>query len=141
MKINHLLIAGVCILITACQNQKNHSQANFESKNLVSQFDLPDSLSTRRISFVLDLKKSVAKNTWSDFGKKNNEGTLIYFDADWSELFFPNSVVVNKLHKSKKHSDNYWLTKKTDSIPYHMEVMISFNIKDSLEFFFKNPIE
>ena len=141
MKINLLLIAGVCILITACQNQKNDSQASFESNKLVNQFDLPDSLSTRRISFVLDLKKSVAESTWSDFGTKNNEGTLIYFDADWSEVFFPNSEMVNKLHNSKKHSDNYWLTKRTDSIPYHMEVMISFNEEDSLEFFFKNPVE
>ena len=141
MNIKLLLIAGICILTTACQNQKNDSHASFESKKSENQFGLPDSLSTRRISFVLDLKKSVAESTWSDFGAKNNEGTLIYFDADWSEVFFPGSEVVNKLHKPKKHSDNYWLTKRTDSIPYHMEVMISFNEEDSLEFFFKNPVE
>ena len=141
MKIKLLLIAGVCILTTACQNQKNDSPASFESKRSEDQFDLPDSLSTRRISFVLHLKKSVAESTWPDFGTKNNEGTLIYFDADRSEVFFPDSHVNKKLHNSKKHSDDYWLSGRTDSIPYHMEVMISFNEKDSLEFFFKNPVE
>ena len=141
MKIKLLLIAGVCILTTACKNQKNDSQASFESKKLENPFDLPDSLSTRRISFVLDLKKSVAESTWSDFGSKNNEGTLIYFDSDKAEVFFPDSHVINKLHNSKKHSDNYWLSARADSLPYHMEVMISFNEEDSSEFFFKNPVE
>ena len=141
MNIKLFLIAGICIFTTACQNQKNDSQAGFESKKSENPFGLPDSLSTRRISFVLNLKKSVAESNWSDFGTKNNEGTLIYFDADRSEVFFPDSQVINKLHNSKKHSDDYWLTGRTDSIPYHMEVMISFNEEDSLEFFFKNPVE
>lgn len=141
MKIKLLLIAGVYMLTTACQNQKNDSQTSIKSKKSENKFDLPDSLSTKRISFVLNLKKSVAESTWSDFGTKNNEGTLIYFDADWSEIFFPESHVFKKLNNSKKHSDNYWLTERTDSIPYHMEVMISFNEEDSLEFFFKNPVE
>jgi hypothetical protein len=141
MNIKLLLIAGICILTAACQNQKNDSQASFESKKSVNQFDLPDSLSTRRISFVLNLKKSVAESNWPDFGTKNNEGTLIYFDADRSEVFFPDSKMIKKLSDSKKHSDDYWLSGRTDSIPYHMEVMISFNEEDSLEFFFKNPVE
>lgn len=141
MKIKFLLIAGVCILTTACQYQKNDSQTSIESNKSENHFDLPDSLSTRRISFVLNLKKSVAESTWSDFGVKNNEGTLIYFDLERSEIFFPDSHVINKLQNSKKHSDNYWLTGRTDSIPYHMEVMISFNKEDSLEFFFENPVE
>ncbi|MEL4456481.1 hypothetical protein [Lutimonas vermicola] len=141
MKIKLLIIAGVCILTTACQNQKNDSQTSIESSKSENHFDLPDSLSTRRISFVLNLKKSVAENTWSDFGAKNNEGTLIYFNEDRAEVFFPDSSVINKLHNSKKYSDNYWLSGRTDSIPYHMEVMISFNEKDSSELFFKNPVE
>ena len=141
MRINLLLIAGICILTSACRNQKNDSQASFESKKSENQFDLPDSLSTRRISFVLNLKKAVAESSWSDFGTKNNEGTLIYFDSDWSEVFFPDSHVNKKLHNFEKHSDNYWLTGRTDSVPYHMEVMISFNEADSSEFFFKNPVE
>jgi len=141
MKIKLLLIAGVCILTTACQNQKKDSQKSFESIKSENHFDLPDSLSTRRISFVLDLKKSVAESTWSDFGTKNNEGTLIYFDEDRSEIFFPDSYVIKKLHNYKKHGNNYCLTERTDSIPYHMEVMISFNEEDSSEYFFKNPVE
>ena len=141
MNIKLLHIAVICILTTACQNQKNDSQASFESKTSENQFNLPDSLSTRRISFVLDLKKSVAESNWSDFGTKNNEGTLIYFHADRSEVFFPDSHMINKFKKYEKHGDNYWLTGRMDSMPYHMEVMISFNKEDSLEFFFENPVE
>ncbi len=129
------------MLTTACQNRKNDSPASLESEKSENQFELPDSLSTRRISFVLNLKKSVAESNWSDFGTKNNEGTLIYFDADRSEVFFPDSRMIDKMHNVQKHSDNYWLTGRTDSIPYHMEVMISFNEEDSLEYFFKNPVE
>ena len=141
MNTKYLLIAGFCILTTACQNQKNDSQTSIESKKSENQFDLPDSLSTRRISFVLNLKKSVAESTWSDFGTKNNEGTLIYFDTDRSEIFFPETHFIKRLHNYKKHSDNYWLTERMDSFPHHMEVMISFNEEDSSEFFFKNPVE
>ena len=141
MKIKLLLLTVVCMVTIACQNQKNNSQTSVESKKSENPFDLPDSLSTRRISFVLNLKKSVAESTWSDFGTKNNEGTLIYFDADRSEIFFPNSHFVKKLDNYIKHSDNYWLTDRTDSVPYHMEVMISFNEEDTSEFFFKNPVE
>ena len=35
MKINLLLVAGLCILITACQNHKNDSQTSFERLGLV----------------------------------------------------------------------------------------------------------
>ena len=141
MKIKLLLIAGVCTLTIACQNEKNDSQTSAENNETENPFDLPDSLSTRRISFVLNLKKSVAASSWSDFGTKTNEGTLIYFDTERSEVFFPDSYVTKKLHDCKKHSNNYWLSRRTDEIPYHMEVMISFNEEDSSEFFFKNPVE
>ncbi len=129
------------MLTTACQNQKNNSQTHIERNKTENHFDLPDSLSTRRISFVLQLKKSVAESAWSDFGRKNNEGTLIYFDLNRSEIFFPDSYVIKKLNDYKKHSTHYLLSERTDSIPYHMEVMISFNEEDSSEFFFKNPVE
>ncbi|UCD62153.1 MAG: hypothetical protein JSV59_06210 [Flavobacteriaceae bacterium] len=141
MNIRLLLIAGVCILSTACQNKIKDSLKRVETVASENQFDLPDSLSTRRISFVLDLKKYVAEGNWSAFGTKSNEGTLIYFDEDRSEVFFPDSHVIEKLHDCKKHGDDYCLTERTDSIPYHMEVMISFNEVDSSEFFFKNPVE
>ncbi|WKK67045.1 hypothetical protein [Lutimonas zeaxanthinifaciens] len=106
-----------------------------------NQFELPDSLSTSRISFVLNLKKSVAEKSWLDFGKKRTEGTLIYFDGDKSEVFFPGPQIFRRLHDYDKFTDDYLLTERTDSFPYHMEVMISFNEKDSLEFFYKNPVE
>lgn len=141
MKIKLLILFSVCVLITACQNKKNDSETIIDPEKSGNRFQLPDSLSTRRISFVLNLKKTVAENTWSEFGIKKNEGTLIYFDSKWSEIFFPDSYVIDKLHEGKKHSNNYWLSKRTDSIPYHMEVMISFNEEDSLEFFFNNPVE
>jgi len=141
MNIKLLLIAGVCILTTACQNQKNDSQKSVESIKSENHFDLPDSLSARRISFVLNLKKYVAESTWIDFGKKRTEGTLIYFNADRSEVFFPSPHVIKTLHNYDKYSDDYWLTARTDSVPYHMEVMISFDAADSSQFFYGNPVE
>ena len=143
LKMNSKILAIVTlyILTTACQNQKKDIQTSIGSKKSKNHFDLPDSLSTRRISFVLDLKKSVAEKTWSDFDTKHNEGTLIYFDSDRSEVFFPDSTVLKKLQDYKKHSENYFLTERTDSFPYHMEVMISFNAEDSSKFYFRNPVE
>lgn len=141
MNIKLLLLAGVCILTTACQNQKKDAQKSIESIKSGNQYDLPDSLSARRISFVLNLKKSVADSAWLDFGKKRTEGTLIYFDADRSEVFFPNPRVIKTLNDYDKHSDDYWLTARLDSIPYHMEVMISFDSTDSSKYFYGNPVE
>ena len=141
MKIKLLLIAGICILTTACQNQKNDSQKSVEHIKSAHRYDLPDSLSARRISFVLDLKKSVAQNAWLDFGQKRTEGTLIYFDADRAEVFFPDQKVITALDDYDKHSDDYGLSSRKDSVPYHMEVMISFDNADSAEFFYENPVE
>lgn len=142
MKIKLLLLTCIFILTTACQNQKKETSTNVDIKVTVYQSDLPDSLSTRRINFVLDLKRTVAERVWSDFGKKQNEGTLIYFDTDRSEIFFPDTQVKEKLQDYIKHSDSYWLSDRLDSIlPYHMEVMISFNEEDSTQYFFRNPVE
>ena len=141
MNIKPLLIAVVCILATACQNQKKDSQKSIESIESENHFDLPDSLSSRRISFALHLKKSVAESTWLDFGKKRTEGTLIYFDKDRSEVFFPGPDVMKTLHDYNQFSDDYLLTKRTDSIPYHMEVMISFDSADASQFFYDHPVE
>ena len=140
MNIRLLLIAGICTLTVGCLNQKNKPESKPKKLNLQNQLYLPDSLSARRISFVLDLKKSIAEVAWPDFGKKNNEGTLIYFDSDRSEIFFPDSGMV-KIMGDTIPKDNYYQTKRIDSLPYHMEVMISFNPEDSLEIFFKNPVE
>ena len=142
MKLKLWYIACLFILIAACQDQKTDTKSNAEDITSKLQTELPDSLSTRRISFALDLKRKVAKRVWSDFGKKRNEGTLIYFDADRSEIFYPDAQVKKKLRDYSKHSDSYWLSHRLDSIlPYHMEVMISFNEEDSTQYFYKNPVE
>lgn len=112
MKTYSLLSAVLLLFLSACQNP--------ESVDVKPDMDLPDSLSSRRISFVLDLKASVAEKTWADFGTRTNEGTLIYFESDRSEIFFPDSNVLEKLSGFKKHSDDYVLSGRTDSIPYHI---------------------
>ena len=62
------------MLITACQDQKHDAQKGVETIKSENAFDLPDSLSARRVSFGLDLKQTVAESTWQDFGKKGTEG-------------------------------------------------------------------
>lgn len=141
MRLNFLLIVGACILIAACKNQNNEKLQSAERITAENQFDFPDSLSARRISFVLNLKQSVAKNAWPDFGNKSTEGTLIYFNADKSEIFFADSLVIETLDSYKKHSDDYLLASRTDSIPFHMENMLSFDKGDSSKLYFNNPVE
>ncbi|MCH4824436.1 hypothetical protein ML462_14785 [Gramella lutea] len=60
MSLRLLQIFMACMLFLACEDQKNKAQKNPEIRTNVSLFDLPDSLSGRRISFVLDLKRQVA---------------------------------------------------------------------------------
>jgi hypothetical protein len=141
MNLKLLLIAGVCIFTTACQNQKNDAPNSIESTGEENLFDFPDSLSARRISFVLQLKKSVAEIAWPAFGEKGTEGTLIYFDRNHSEVFFPNARVIQTLEDYNKYSDDYILTTRTDSLPHHMENMLSFDEKDSARFFYQTPVE
>lgn len=141
MNIRLFLVVGVCILTAACQNRKNDSKMSAEGKKTEIQFELPDSLSTTRLSFVLDLKKAVAEQNWIDFGKKRTEGTLIYFNDDKSEVFFPSQKVLKRLNTYDTFSDDYVLTSRIDNIPSHMEVMISFDEADSSQYFFENPVE
>ncbi|SMG38706.1 hypothetical protein SAMN05661096_02562 [Marivirga sericea] len=141
MKPFFLLVAGICVFIIACQNQKQENLKASDKLVYENYFDFPDSLSARRISFVLNLKQDVAKKVWGDFGRKSTEGPLIYFNKDKSEIFFPNSTVNNSLVSFDKHSDDYLLTARTDSIPFHMENMLSFDTADSSEFYYNNPVE
>ncbi|WP_019668957.1 hypothetical protein [Eudoraea adriatica] len=141
MRSKLLLIAGIFVFITACQNQKKENLKSSESVPEENHFDFPDSLSARRISFVLNLKQAVAKNTWPDFGKKSTEGTLIYFNTNKSEVFFPDSLVIKTLVAFDKYSDDYLSASRTDSIPYHMENMLSFDPADSTHFYYDNPVE
>jgi hypothetical protein len=66
---------------------------------------------------------------------------MIYFNADRSEVFFPDSLVIKTLVGFDKHSDDYLLAPRTDSIPFHMENMLSFDIADSSKLYYKNPVE
>lgn len=141
MRLKILFIIGASVLIAACNNQNKEKLQSSESVLEVNQFDFPDSLSARRISFVLNLKQDVAKNAWPDFGKRSTEGTLIYFNADKSEIFFADSLVIETLDSYKKHSDDYLLASRTDSIPFHMENMLSFDNSDSSKLYFNNPVE
>lgn len=133
------VIAALSILSTACQNPKKDTSV--ESQKSETPFNLPDSLSTRRISFVLDLKQDVARNAWPEFGKKRTEGTMIYFNEDKSEVFFPDSLVFKSLIGYDMHSNDYLLAPRTDSIPFHMENMLSFDTADSSKFYYGNPVE
>lgn len=141
MRLQFLFIIGASVLIAACNNQNKEKLQSSESVLEVNQFDFPDSLSARRISFVLNLKQDVAKNAWPDFGKRSTEGTLIYFNADKSEIFFADSLVIETLDSYKKHSDDYLLASRTDTIPFHMENMLSFDNSDSSKLYFNNPVE
>ena len=136
-----LFIVGLVTILTACQNQTKDKQESPKNLKTENQFDLPDSLSSRRISFVLNLKQSVAEKAWPGFGEKHTEGTLIYFNGDKSEVFFPNALVIKTLDDYDQYGKNYLLTSRTDSIPYHMENMLSFNEADSSRFFYDSPVE
>lgn len=141
MRSKFLLIAGICAFILACQNQKKEHLNSSERLLEEQHFDLPDSLSARRISFVLNLKKNVAINAWPGFGVRSAEGTLIYFNGDKSEVFFPDSIVIKTLDNYNRHSDDYLLAPRTDSIPFHMENMLSFDAADASKLYYNNPVE
>jgi hypothetical protein len=134
------ILAGICTLMS-CKNEKKEAYISTDSQRLNSSFDLPDSLSSKRVTFALNLKSKVAKRCWPSFGKKRTEGTLIYFNQDQSEVFFPSSKVLKKIEDYNIYSDDYVVASRTDSIPFHMEVMISFDSLDSSEFFFEHPVE
>lgn len=135
----HMLLTAIIgvLLCTSCQNLfKKETQPE-----RTSQLQLPDSLSARRIEFVLDMRQEVARNAWSAFGEKVVEGPFIYFNHNHSEVFFPNAQVHNSLNETKPFSTDYILSARTDSIPYHFELMISFDQADSTKLYFENPVQ
>ncbi len=123
------------LVASGCQATTNDSLAKALSA------DLPDRLSTHRVEFALDLKTDTAKHSWPELGIKTNEGTLIYYDGEQSEVFFADSQVSTRLTPTHKYSDNYWVTDRLDEWPMHMEVMISFNEADGDKYFYHNPVE
>ena len=87
------------------------------------------------------MRREVAKNHWTSFGEKVVEGPFIYFNYEQSEVFFPNTQVINGLEEKTPFSKDYVLSQRTDSIPFHFELMISFNEKDSTKLYFDNPVQ
>ena len=130
-----ILVLTICAL--ACQ-RNNDSKDKITTEN---SFELPDSLSSKRISFILDLKEVVADKYWEDFGENKVEGTFIYFNNDTSEVFFPSSQVLQRLDDYDEFSSDYVVSTRTDSVPYHFELMISFDDSDSTKLFFDHPVQ
>lgn len=98
----HMLLTAVfgVLLCTSCQELFKKETQPTQTAQLL----LPDSLSARRIQFVLDMRQEVARNDWSAFGEKVVEGPFIYFNQDHSEVFFPNDQVLNSLEKTTSFS-------------------------------------
>lgn len=104
-------------------------------------FIFPDSLSARRIAFVLQIRQQVASKFWEGFADKRTEGPFIYFNGNNSEIFFPDSQVLSKIESYEKFSSDYIITGRTDTIPYHFELMISFDEDDSSKIYFEHPVQ
>lgn len=102
---------------------------------------LPNSLSTDRVLFALDLKMTTATRSWPTLGDKRNEGTLIYFDGEQSEVFFADERVNSRVPAVQKYSDQYFTTDRLSNRPFHMEVMFSTNDADASAYFYNNPVE
>ncbi|PQJ15167.1 DNA alkylation repair protein [Aureicoccus marinus] len=132
-----LLGCTLLALFTACQFQINPSNDTTSETEL----QLPDSLSARRIQYVLDMRQEAAQQVWPAFGEKKVEGPFIYFNGEDSEVFFPNQQVLNSLTTSETFSEDYVLSPRTDSIPYHFELMISFEEADSTKLYYNNPVQ
>lgn len=127
-------------LLMSCQDSAS-STAEHSSSEKEESFQLPDSLSSRRISFVLKLREHTAARCWPQFAQKATEGSLIYFNGNKSEVFFPNGQLKSKLSQYEEYSKDYLLTNRTDSLPFHMEVMISLDQSDSAALYYRNPVE
>lgn len=134
------LITVFIFALNACQSSGPPSPAN-DTTAKQKEEKLPDRLSARRVSFALDLKEKVAAQAWPDFAKLRNEGTLVYFDSNSAEVFFADSLILSKLDDYSKYSVDYLQARINSPLPYHMEVMISFDESDSAEYFYKNAVE
>ena len=134
-----LLYAAIlsCILLLSCQN-RNNPQGSTENE---FRFNLPDSLSSQRLELVLLLRERIAKTSWKGFNDKPVEGPFNYYNGHHSEIFFPDSLILSKLDTYKKFSEDYVLSPRTDTIPYHFELMISFDPADSLNYYYRHPVQ
>ena len=123
--------------------QPNHKKTGKDTSSKISEnaFKLPDSLSARRISFVLKLRDHVAQKYWEGFANKRSEGTFIYFNKESSEIFFPTKRVLNKIENYETYSEDYVISPRTDSIPYHFELMITFDKSQVDRFYYDHPVQ
>ncbi|MBD0831582.1 hypothetical protein [Aestuariibaculum sediminum] len=135
------LVSFSLVLLTFTGCISNNKNPNKENNRFTETFKFPDSISAKRISFVLDLRNRLAEKYWHDFANKKAEGTFIYFNGTCSEIFFPSKQVLNKLKTYKTFSEDYVLSPRTDSIPYHFELMIAFDSSQADKFYFKHPVQ
>lgn len=126
-------------LIWACQPSV---ESNVELTDAaLHTYDFPDSLSARRISFVLAIRKRLAEKYWPEFGLKRSEGPFIYFNDSLSEVFFPNPQVLERLERYQSYSEDYVLSPRTDTLPYHFELMLSLDSSDRDRLYYNNPVQ
>ena len=135
------ILAALGMILLSCQTRNEQTKTLSKTAEGDRSVKLPDSLSSRRVSFVLNLRDTVAEKHWSDFNKNKVEGALVYFNGNKSEIFFPSSNVLRSLGGYKTFSDDYVLADRTDSIPFHFELMVSFTEADSTKFYFEHPVE
>ena len=138
---NSILIAAMALITGSCQSSTKEASAKATAIKAKSALNLPDSLSSRRISFVMNLREAVADVALPDFAKKRTEGALVYFNGNRSEVFFPTNKVKGKLVDYEAFSDDYVLAARTDTIPFHFEVMLSFDPSDADQFYYDHPVE
>ncbi|WP_276389244.1 hypothetical protein [Eudoraea chungangensis] len=138
-KLLGVIIMGVIFL--SCETKKKDTNTVTMEVDSQQVFELPDSLSSRRICFALNLRELVAQQYWKAFNDRAVEGAFNYFNRDKSEIFFPSTQVLGKLENYTKYSPDYITGPRTDSIPYHFELMISFDSSDSSKIYFDHPIQ
>ncbi|WP_224484039.1 hypothetical protein [Robertkochia aurantiaca] len=131
-----LLPLSLIVFTAACENTQQQSQQSDKKP-----FDLPDSLSSHRIDFVLKLRDTLGNRYWEGFNKKPVEGTFVYYNGDYSEIFFPDSITRVRLKNLDYYSEDYALATRIDTIPYHFEVMISLDPVDSNMVYYNHPVQ
>lgn len=96
---------------------------------------------SKRIDFIINLKKLTGKKSWKEFSKKGNEGTIFYFHDNKTHVFFEDEVVKKHLLLNRKQNEYFTLEKRYDSIPFHMEVQIEFDSIKAQPLLLNHPIE
>ena len=134
----YLILSVLCLTILSCEN-KDVSPKQSSAYKTMEAYTLPDSLSSDRVKFVVGLRDVITNDDWPDFNQYSDP--FIYFNKNKSEVFFPTTRVIQKLDDFTKFSDDYLVTQRTDTIPFHFEVMISFNQSDSSKFYFEHPVQ